>query len=178
MKTLYESLLDQTNKKVKRVKKSLMTLGGHYKLDCRIEWFNPSTIKSMNRYRLMILASGKDFITKEFEKKFNAWEKDAKAGKKWNFSEREIETVKYFMIWVDNLNIADLDLSADAHLPEYRRREPIAAFLNTKLDEADIFDNWQGAYFFTGTAFSNGTGHYLIRGRQLHDPFELYVSEK
>ena len=80
MKTLYESLLDETNKNVKRVKKSLMTLGGHYKLDCRIEWFNPSTIKTMDKYRLMILASGKDFITKEFEKKFNAWEKDAKAG--------------------------------------------------------------------------------------------------
>jgi hypothetical protein len=69
-------------------------------------------------------------------------------------------------------------MDAYSHLPEYRRPEPIAAFLNNELREADIFDSWQGAYFFTGTAFSNGTGHYLIRGTQLHDPFELYVSEK
>jgi hypothetical protein len=180
MKTLYESLLDQTNKKVKRVKKSLMTLGGHYKLDCRITWFNPSTIKTMNKHRLLILASGKDFITKEFEKKFNAWEKDAKAGKKWNFSEREIEAVKRFMIWVDNLNIADLNISEsiDEGMMVRNYSEPMAEFLNAKLREANIFDDWESAHFFTGTALSNGRGHYLIRGYTIQDPFELYISKK
>lgn len=179
MKTLYESLLDQTNKKVKRVKKSLMTLGGHYKLDCRV-WFNPSTIKTMNKFKLEILAGGNDFITKEFEKKFKAWEKDAKAGKSWNFNSREINAVRCFMIWLDNLNIADLNISESTNEGMMVRNfsEPMAEFLNTKLREADIFDDWESVHFFTGTALSNGRGHYLIRGYTIQDPFELYISKK
>ena len=177
MKTLRESILDPTKKKVKKVKKELMTLGGNYKLDCRIDYFNPSTIKTMDKMNLEWLASGKGFITKEFERRFKLWEKDAKAGKRWSFTAREIEAVRNFMIWVDNLNIADLDLSANSDYTGHYC-DPIADFLNTKLREADIFDSWQGAYFFTGTSFNNGRGHYLIRGTQLHDPFELYVSNK
>jgi hypothetical protein len=174
MKTLYESILEPTKAKIKKVKKELMTLGGNYKLDCRIEWFNPATIKTMDKFTLERLTRGKDFITKEFENKFNAWEKEAKSGKKWNFTSREIDVVRCFMIWVDNINVADLDM----YMSSSRLSEPMAGFLNTKLREADIFDSWQGAYFFTGTSLRNGRGHYLIRGTQLHDPFELYISEK
>ena len=134
----------------------------------------------MNKSNLEFLTRGKDFITKDFEKKFNAWEKDAKTGKRWIFTTREINAVRCFMIWLDNLNIVDLNISENIKEGMMVRNysEPMVEFLNAKLREADIFDDWESVHFFTGTALSNGRGHYLIRGYTIQDPFELYVSEK
>lgn len=179
MRTLYESILDPTKKKVKKIKKELMTLGGHYKLDCRVS-FVPMEIETMDKYRLKTLTSGKDFITKEFEKKFNAWEKEAKIGRYHSYTKAQIDAVKCFMIWLDNLNIVDLNISENIKEGMMVRNysEPMAEFLNAKLREANIFDDWESVHFFTGTSISNGRGHYLIRGYTIQDPFELYISEK